>query len=60
MKILLACKERQSVTKEFRKLRHEAFSCDILHCSGGHPECHRAMQVNKKQSTVHVLDWLSG
>jgi len=40
MKILLACEESQAVTKEFRKLGHEAFSCDILNESGGHPEWH--------------------
>lgn len=40
MKILIACEESQAVTKEFRKLGHEAFSCDILPCSGGHPEWH--------------------
>ena len=40
MKILLACEESQAVTIEFRKLGHEAFSCDILPCSGGHPEWH--------------------
>lgn len=40
MKILLACEESQAVTKEFRKLGHEAYSCDILPCSGGHPEWH--------------------
>lgn len=40
MKILVACEESQVVTKEFRKLGHEAFSCDIQDCSGGHPEWH--------------------
>jgi len=40
MKILVACEESQAVTKEFRKLGHEAFSCDIQECSGGHPEWH--------------------
>ena len=40
MRILVACEESQSVTKELRKLGHEAFSCDILPCSGGHPEWH--------------------
>ncbi len=39
-KILVACEESQSVTKILRKLGHEAFSCDILPCSGGHPEWH--------------------
>lgn len=40
MKILVACEESQTVTKEFRKLGHEAYSCDILECSGGNPEWH--------------------
>jgi hypothetical protein len=40
MKILVACEESQVVTKEFRSLGHEAWSCDILSCSGGHPEWH--------------------
>lgn len=40
MKILVACEESQAVTKEFRKLGFETFSCDILPCSGGHPEWH--------------------
>ena len=40
MKILVACEESQAVTKEFRKLGHEAYSCDIEPCSGGHPEWH--------------------
>jgi len=40
MKILVACEESQAVTKELRKLGHEAFSCDIQECSGGHPEWH--------------------
>jgi site-specific DNA-cytosine methylase len=40
MRVIIACEESQAVTKEFRKLGHEAFSCDILPCSGGHPEWH--------------------
>lgn len=40
LKVLIACEESQVVTKEFRKLGHEAYSCDILPCSGGHPEWH--------------------
>ena len=38
MKILVACEESQAVTIEMRKLGHEAYSCDIEPCSGGHPE----------------------
>ena len=40
MKILVACEESQAVTIEFRKLGHEAYSCDLQPCSGGHPEWH--------------------
>ena len=40
MKVLVACEESQAVTKQLRRLGHEAFSCDIEKCSGGHPEWH--------------------
>ena len=40
MRILVACEESQTETIEFRRLGHEAYSCDIQHCSGGHPEWH--------------------
>lgn len=40
MKVLIACEESQEVCKAFRELGHEAYSCDILPCSGGHPEWH--------------------
>jgi hypothetical protein len=40
MKVLVACEESQAVTKEFRRMGHEAYSCDIIECSGGHPEWH--------------------
>ena len=40
MKILVACEESQAVTIELRRLGHEAYSCDIQECSGGHPEWH--------------------
>ena len=40
MRILAACEESQAVTIEFRKLGHEAYSCDVEPCSGGHPEWH--------------------
>jgi len=39
-RVLLACEESQTVCKEFRANGHEAFSCDIQECSGGHPEWH--------------------
>ena len=40
MKVLVACEESQEVCKAFRAKGHEAFSCDIQECSGGHPEWH--------------------
>lgn len=45
MKVLVACEESQAVTIEFRKLGHEAYSCDIEPCSGGHPEWHLQQDV---------------
>jgi hypothetical protein len=45
MKVLVACEESQAVTIELRKLGHEAFSCDIIECSGGHPEWHIKQDV---------------
>ena len=38
--VLIACEESQTVCKAFRKLGFNAYSCDILPCSGGHPEWH--------------------
>ena len=40
MKILIACEESQRICEAFRKLGCEAYSCDILECSGSHPEWH--------------------
>ena len=40
MKVLVACEESQRVCIEFRKKGHEAYSCDIIDQSGGHPEWH--------------------
>lgn len=40
MKVLVACEESQEVCKAFREKGHEAYSCDIIECSGGHPEWH--------------------
>lgn len=47
MKVLLGCEESQIVCKEFRRLGHESFSCDILPCSGGHPEWHIQTSIDK-------------
>ena len=40
MKVLVACEESQRVCIAFREKGHEAYSCDIIECSGGHPEWH--------------------
>lgn len=40
MNVLIACEESQEVCKAFRERGHEAYSCDIQTCSGGHPEWH--------------------
>lgn len=45
MNVLVACEESQRVCTEFRKLGHNAFSCDIQKCSGGHPEWHIMQDV---------------
>lgn len=45
MKVLVACEESQVVTMAFRKYQHEAFSCDLQECSGGHPEWHHKGDV---------------
>lgn len=40
MNVLVACEESQRVCTAFRNKGHNAFSCDIIECSGGHPEWH--------------------
>lgn len=45
MRVLVACEESQAVTKELRLLGVEAYSCDIIECSGGHPEWHIQQDV---------------
>jgi len=47
LKVLLACEESQAVTQEFRKLGHDAYSCDILPTSGSNPEWHIQDDVTK-------------
>lgn len=46
-KVLIACEESQAVTKEMRALNIEAYSCDILPCTGGHHEWHLQQDVTK-------------
>ena len=50
MKVLVACEESQAVAKAFRAKGHEAYSCDLLECSGGHPDWHLQDDV------LNVLD----
>lgn len=50
MKVLVACEESQVVCKAFREKGHEAYSCDIQDCSGGHPEWHI------KDDCIKVID----
>lgn len=45
MRILVACEESQAVTIELRRLGHEDYSCDLIDCSGGHPEWHIMQNV---------------
>lgn len=54
MKILIACEESQAITLAFRKLGYEAYSCDLLPCSGGHPEWHYQEDVF---SVIEREDW---
>lgn len=54
MKVLVACEESQAVCKAFRERGHEAYSCDLQECSGGHPEWHiqgNALDVINGQCT---------
>lgn len=53
MKILVACEESQEVTKAFRDKGHEAYSCDIEPCSGGHPEWH----IQRDVTDILYQDW---
>ena len=45
MRVLVACEESQAVTKEFRAMGHEAYSCDVLETSGDNPEWHLQQDV---------------
>jgi hypothetical protein len=53
MRILVACEESGAVTKEFRLLGHEAYSCDLVETSGGHPEWHLQTDVRE----LLKLEW---
>ena len=53
MRVILGCEESQVVCIEFRKRGHEAYSCDLLPCSGGHPEWHIQEDVLKVIEREH-------
>ena len=61
MKVLIACEESQVVCKAFREKGHEAYSCDIQECSGGHPEWHIQGDVlkviNQQQQSIPGDSW---
>lgn len=54
MRVLVACEESQVVCKAFRERGHEAFSCDIQPCSGGHPEWH--LQIDALDA-INYMNW---
>jgi len=54
MRVLVACEESQAVCIEFRKRGHEAYSCDLKPCSGGHPEWHIQGDVI---DAIYSRDW---
>lgn len=59
MKVLIACEESQRVCMAFREKGHEAYSCDIQNCSGGHPEWHiqgDALQIINGNTTFQTMD----
>lgn len=59
MRVLVACEESQAVTVELRRLGHEAYSCDIEPCSGGHPEWHiqgDALKIINGCCTFQTMD----
>lgn len=55
MRVLVACEESQEVCKAFRARGHEAYSCDIQPCSGGHPEWHI---VNDCRNVITNCCWI--
>lgn len=57
MRILIGCEESQTVTKAFRALGHEAYSCDIQDCSGGHPEWHLKGDINNFKKYILYCDF---
>lgn len=54
LKILVGCEQSQEVCKAFRQIGHEAYSNDLVECSGGKPEWHLQMDVIK---AIDLMDW---
>lgn len=55
LNILIACEESQAVCKAFRKLGHNAYSCDLLDCSGDHPEWHFNHDVTEVLNKTNLI-----
>lgn len=55
LNILIACEESQAVCKAFRKLGHNAYSCDLLACSGEHPEWHFNHDVTEVLNKTNLI-----
>lgn len=60
MRVLVACEESQEVCKAFRARGHEAYSNDLIECSGGHPEWHLQMDCFEAIETLGPWDLLIG
>ena len=58
MRVLVACEESQAVANELRRLGHEAYSCDVISCGGGHPEYH--LQVDALELLKMKWDMIRG
>jgi hypothetical protein len=58
MKIIVGCEESQEVCKAFREKGHEAYSCDIQECSGGHTEWHFKMDLFEAIQTYGPFDMI--
>ena len=60
MNVLIACEESQRVCIAFREKGHNAFSCDIQECSGGHPEWHIKGDALKVLNPIQITKTFSG
>lgn len=67
MKVLIACEESQEVCKAFRERGHEAYSCDIQECSGGHPYSKKTClwlkglpEMTPTNVVSPICSWVSG